>query len=191
MFVSCAGPEWLRPLRMRSIGPPRTSTNAVGIPSLDQFKRGFKVLPDMVLHVTLEYTVPHMGFTTALTYGGLGKVRARAPARAQTLNHRPCRTRAPPALDGLGKVCAMVLHHLRMCLKLGIRAGVEAHGLHYCAHLWRPRQSARPLPCACYTTLNTALCRTWAPSWPAPGGLSTVRTASPAHPTAPCDMPRS
>ena len=60
---------------MRSIGPPRTSTNAVGIPSLDQFKRGFKVLPDMVLHVTLEYTVPHMGFTTALTYGGLGKVR--------------------------------------------------------------------------------------------------------------------
>lgn len=76
--VSCAGPEWLRPLRMRSIGPPRTSTNAVGIPSLDQFKRGFKVLPDMVLHVTLEYTVPHMGFTTALTYGGLGKVRTCA-----------------------------------------------------------------------------------------------------------------
>ena len=76
--MSCAGPEWLRPLRMRSIGPPRTSTNAVGIPSLDQFKRGFKVLPDMVLHVTLEYTVPHMGFTTALTYGGLGKVRAAA-----------------------------------------------------------------------------------------------------------------
>ncbi|KAK9845225.1 hypothetical protein WJX81_000502 [Elliptochloris bilobata] len=68
------GPEWMRPLRMRSIGPPRTSTNAVGIPSLDQFKRGFKVLPDMVLHVTLEYTVPHMGFTTALTYGGLGKM---------------------------------------------------------------------------------------------------------------------
>ena len=64
----------MRPSRMRSIGPPRTLTSAVGIPSLEHFKNGFRMQPSMVLHVTLEYTVPHMGFATALTYGGLGKV---------------------------------------------------------------------------------------------------------------------
>ena len=64
----------MRPARMRSSGPPRTLTSAVGIPSLEHFKNGFRMQPSMVLHVTLEYTVPHMGFTTALTYGGLGKV---------------------------------------------------------------------------------------------------------------------
>ena len=68
-----AVPEWMRPVRRGSIGPPR-KISAVGIPSLEQFQRGFKLRPGMVLHVTLEYTVPHMGFTTALTYGGLGKV---------------------------------------------------------------------------------------------------------------------
>lgn len=73
----CAAPECRRQTRKLTKGPPRTSST-VGIPSLEQFQRGFKLQPGMVLHVTLEYTVPHLGFTTALTYGGLGKARPRA-----------------------------------------------------------------------------------------------------------------
>ncbi len=68
-----AAPECRR-MRKLTKGPPRT-TSTVGIPSLEHFLRGFKLQPGMVLHVTLEYTVPHLGFTTALTYGGLGKAR--------------------------------------------------------------------------------------------------------------------
>jgi len=82
-----AAPECRR-VRKLTKGPPRT-TSTVGIPSLEHFLRGFKLQPGMVLHVTLEYTVPHLGFTTALTYGGLGKARPQAaPAGRQARRAR-------------------------------------------------------------------------------------------------------
>jgi hypothetical protein len=48
-----------------------------GVAALAAEPVAIAVPDDLVLHVAMEYAIPHLGMNTQFMYGGLGKVRVR------------------------------------------------------------------------------------------------------------------
>jgi len=118
----------------------------------------------MVMHVALEYAVPHLGMTSSLKYGGLGQVRS------------PAAGSRPDVFLLAG--CGGPLHGPLLCAgrcSRCLRPGPAALTPPSPCRWWRRSSSTPPAPCwsapPCTppSTAPSPVARpSWAPSWRAP-----------------------